>query len=92
LRDHPGGVALLAINADRDASHELTVPGGASRYTLTAKDLLGTSVALNGRELKMGPNDTLPPINGEPVTGTATLPPTSITFLAFPKAINNSCR
>jgi hypothetical protein len=93
LRDHPGGVALLAINADRAASHDLAIPGNSSRYTLTAKDLLGTTVALNGRELKIGAGDALPEMPSEPAPkGRVRLAPVSITFLAIPNAGNASCR
>jgi hypothetical protein len=90
LRDHPGGVAVLAINADRAASRDLAVGGNATRYTLTAPDLMGSSVALNGHELNLGAD--LPQLNGEPASGQVKLAPVSITFLAFPNASNNSCR
>jgi heparanase len=93
LRGHPGGVALLAINADRGAAHDLAVPANAERYTLTAGDLLGNRVDLNGNELKLGANDTLPAITGTPApAGPLNLAPASITFLAFPNAGNASCR
>jgi heparanase 1 len=93
LRDHPGGVAVLAINADRGASHDLTTDGRTSRFTLTAKDLLATTVALNGRELQMGAGDALPEITGQDTApGKVALAPASITFLVFPKAGNSSCR
>jgi hypothetical protein len=93
LRDHPGGVSLLAINADRETSHDLAAPLPSDRYTLTAKDLLGTSVELNGSELKLGAHDALPKMTGKPArAGEMTLAPASITFLAFPNAGNASCR
>ncbi len=93
LRDQPGGVALLAINADREASHDLAAPLPSSRYTLTAKELLGNSVELNGTELKLGAQDALPKMTGKPApAGPIALAPASITFLAFPNAGNASCR
>jgi hypothetical protein len=93
LRGHPGGVALLAINTDREKPRELATAGRPDRYTLTAKRLLGSSVELNGRELKMGDHDELPEITGEPAAaGPVTLAPASITFLAFPDAGNAACR
>lgn len=93
LRGHPGGVALLAINTDREAAHSLAVPARSERYTLTAKNLLDTSVELNGRVLKTGADGALPEITGEPArAGQVTLAPASITFLAFPNAGNASCR
>lgn len=94
LRDHPGGVTLLAVNSDREASHDLAIQGRAQRYTLTsAKGLLATTVELNGKELTLGSNGTLPEIAGKPVpAGVVKLEPASITFLAFPDAGNASCR
>lgn len=93
LRGHSGGVALLAINADRTAAHEIESPANSERYTLTANDLMGTSVELNGSELKLGVDDTLPQITGKPTrAGKVEFAPASITFLAFPEAGNASCR
>ena len=92
LRDRPGGVALLAINFDRETPQDLTASLPYDRYTLTSKDLLGTSVELNGRELKTGDHDALPEMAGKPArAGRTTLAPASITFLAFPNAGNASC-
>ena len=54
---------------------------------------MGTSVELNGSELKLGADDALPQIAGKPTTaGQVDLAPASITFLAFPDAGNASCR
>jgi hypothetical protein len=93
LRDRPGGVALLAINADREASHAFAASLPSDRYTLTATDLLGPSVELNGSELKLGAHDDLPKMTAKRLgAGQMTLPPASITFLAFPSAGNASCR
>jgi hypothetical protein len=93
LRNHPGGVALLAINADRTATQTLTLPIAAERYTLTAHDLTETRVQLNGVDLELGAGDTLPSLKGEAAKqGPITLAPESITFLAFPKAANASCQ
>lgn len=93
LRDHPGGVALLAINMDRTASRELVVSTPSERYTLTAKDLLDTAVQLNGTTLQIGGDGPLPPIAGKPTAaGQVTFTPASITFLAIPDAGNSSCQ
>jgi heparanase len=92
LRGVQGGVAVLAINADRTTPLSMAIPTSAARYTLTADDLLDRTVKLNGAELKLGQGDALPPIKGEPVhSGQLTLTPTSITFLAFRDAHNASC-
>jgi hypothetical protein len=93
LRDQPGGVSVLAINADKEAAQTLQVPAGVKRYTLTASDLMSATVRLNGKQLQLGAGDTLPALQGSAVqSGTITLAPESITFLAFPKAGNLSCR
>jgi hypothetical protein len=93
LRDHKGGTAILAINADRTATHEIALPTAFEQYTLTASDLLDSTVMLNGVALKLTPNGDLPPIEGTPhKAGTATLNPTSITFFAIPATNNRACR
>jgi hypothetical protein len=93
LRGKPGGVTLLAINADKTAAQTMAIPTGAERYTLTSADLLSSSVELNGSELKLGTGDALPKLVGQKVpAGQVTFAPASITFLAFPKADNTSCR
>jgi heparanase len=93
LRHQPGGVALLAINADRTASQELTVPGKSERYILTAKDLMDNKVELNGRELDVSADGDLPQLKGKAQpAGRVLLAPASITFLAIPNAGNASCK
>ena len=67
LRGQPGGVALLAINTDRAASHSLELKTAAERYTLStpsAQNLEDTHVQLNGTELKLGADDALPQLAG----------------------------
>ncbi|MFL6353581.1 MAG: hypothetical protein ACJ74Z_17255 [Bryobacteraceae bacterium] len=92
LWDVPGGVALLAINTDRNASQTLDVAGNSERYTLTAARLEDSRVDLNGNELQLSSNDSIPPMTGAPTdSGRITLPPASINFLAFPEAKNASC-
>lgn len=93
LRDVPGGVALLAINADKTSSHMLEIPAKADRYTLTSPELESKTIALNGIFLKLGSGDSLPALKAQSVkAGQISLSPASITFLAFPKADNASCR
>lgn len=91
LRDHRGGVALLAINLDR-APHDLRIATPASRYTLTAARLLGGSVRLNGRELRATRDGDVPALGAVATpAGRVGLPATSITFLAIPEAGNHDC-
>ena len=93
LRGQPGGVALLAINADLTAAQTLATPLRSTRYTLTAQDLLDVKVRLNGRDLKVDAKGDLPRLAGAPTAaGKLTLAPASITFLAIPTANNPACR
>lgn len=93
LQGHPGGVALLAINADRTTSQELSLPVESDRYTLTARTLMDTAVELNGKELRVEADGDVPSLAGTAVgSGKVTFAPESITFLAMPKAGNQSCR
>ena len=93
LRGQPGGVALLAINTDRSAPHSFQLPMAAERYTLSAPQLEGATVQLNGTELKLGADDSLPALSGVPApAGAITLAPATITFIALPNAKNGSCR
>ncbi len=93
LRDKPGGVTVLAINADRNASQSIEVPTKADAYTLTAAQLESGTVLLNGSELKLGNDDSLPKLKARSIgPGHVTLAPASITFIAFQKAGNASCR
>lgn len=87
-----GGVTILAINADRTASKTLALSAASERYTLTTPDLEGTRVDLNGKELKLGSNDSLPAITGVATrAGNIVLPPASITFLTVRNAHNSAC-
>jgi hypothetical protein len=93
LRNHPGGVALLVINADQRAAQSLGVPTASERYSLTAKELQDRHVELNGVELKLGVDDALPELKGtQTPAGEVSFAPESITFLAMPKARNASCQ
>jgi hypothetical protein len=92
LRGTPGGVALLAINNDRAAARMLTVPVPGERYTLSADDVQGRAVRLNGVELRLGADDALPVLTGAPVpAGDISLGPATITFIALPGAANQAC-
>ena len=51
----PGGVTLLAINANQTGAEALDLATAADRYTLSARTLDAPRVQLNGRELILGP-------------------------------------
>ena len=92
-RGHPGGVTILAINASRSASQSIELPVESERYTLTAAKLTSANVELNGHELQLGEDDSLPQLVAVPVpSGTLTFAPASITFITVPNANNPSCR
>jgi Glycosyl hydrolase family 79, N-terminal domain len=92
LRGTPGGVALLAINTDRDASHSLKMAEASERYTIDAANLQDATVRLNGHTLALEPDDHVPHITGVPASaGTVTMAPATITFLAVPTAANAAC-
>ena len=92
-RGTPGGVAVLVINTDRAASHELMLANAAQRYTLDAIDLNQTGIRLNGGTLGLDASGGLPTIEGVAVAaGTARFDPATITFLTVPAAANRACR
>jgi hypothetical protein len=93
LRNQPGGVAILAINTDRDASHDITLPVASLRYTLASDKLISGQVALNGVDLMLDSKGNLPTLTGTPTpAGKISLAPTTITFLGVAKANNPACR
>ncbi len=93
LRNHPGGVALLVINADRTEAYSLRIPVASERFTLTAHELTDKQVQLNGGNLQLGADDRLPELKGaSTVAGNLSFAPASITFLALPAARNAGCQ
>ncbi len=93
LRNQPGGVALLAINANAKATAKIEIAAASDRYTLTAHELQSGSVELNGATLALGAGDELPAFKGLATpSGTSELPPASITFFAIQQADNAACK
>lgn len=88
-----GAVAMVALNMDKTAAHSVEVPARSERYTLTAPDLYGTSVMLNGRPLEALVDGAVPAITGEKVSsGSVELKPLSIAFFTIDGANNDACR
>lgn len=86
LRGVPGGVALLVINNDGVATRSMVVPVAGERYTLSAVELEGAKVLLNGAELRARADGELPEFAGVPAgAGIVTFAPATITFLALPR-------
>jgi heparanase 1 len=92
MKGHAGGVTLLALNLDRNAAATLMLGARSMRYTLTAVDLLGQTVQLNGAELGFTSADDVPkPAGVSEAKGTVNLPAASITFFTMPEAHNVAC-
>lgn len=93
MKDHPGGVTMLALNLDRTKDQSLDVSLKSERYSLTATELQSHSVQLNGKLLTLSPNDNVPALKGRPAAkGRLTLTPASISFFTFADANNAACR
>ena len=93
LRGVPGGVAILAINADQKAEQTLSLPRPSKRYMLSAEPLQSNRVRLNDMLLELGANDALPELNGTSTpAGMIKIPPVTIMFIGVPEAGNDWCR
>ena len=94
LRGVPGGVAVVALNVDRENATSLALPGIAERYTLSAEGSLETeTVLLNGEVLALDDDGNLPQLAGARVaTNRIELLSASISFLAAPGVNNPACR
>jgi hypothetical protein len=89
----PGGVALLVINNDPQASHELVLPNSSARFTLSAATLQDGSVRLNGVMLTAELLDQLPRLAGLPTKpGSVSFAPATISFVVVASAGNRNCR
>ena len=83
-KDGKDGYVYLIINNARECT-VVDLPCEAVRYSLTGKGKLRSrTMLLNGRELKLGPNDALPELEGSyQSAGTLRLAPQSCTFLVI---------
>jgi hypothetical protein len=91
LRDAAGGVTVLVINTSKARARTISFPKASGRYTLsaTAEGLLSKGVLLNGNELQLGNDDTLPTLTASPqAAGPVSFDPETITFLTFKDAGN----
>lgn len=96
-----GAVTLLALNLDRDAPATLVLPDldgrDAARYVVTAEDLLGGRLWINGAEISWDGGDALPDLSPEVDAGwreygLLDLPSASYAFVVFPRADAPACQ
>ena len=86
-----GGVTMVAINL-RSAAAALDLAGPADVYALTSPELQSKTVLLNGRALALGVRDSMPAMPAaRVVSGRVELAPTSVNFIALPRARNAAC-
>ncbi len=64
MKGHSGGVTMLVLNLSRTGTQTLDIPESANRYTLTATDLMGKSVLLNGTDLSLTAGGDVPKLAG----------------------------
>ena len=85
LKNASKGYAVLIVNP-KDVISSIEIPATAEQFLLTADgdNLQTKTVKLNGKVLKLNPDETLPEIKGKMVkSGTVEIPPHSIEFLVF---------
>jgi hypothetical protein len=86
MKRRNSGLTLLILNTNTEPI-TIHIPSGGEQYTLTANELSSTTVQLNGQELQLSDDDTLPAIKGQQLNaGNVTLPSASITFITFNNA------
>ncbi|MBN7812775.1 hypothetical protein J0A68_17605 [Algoriphagus sp. H41] len=82
LKNSEKGHAVMIVNPSESAS-SIQVSAPSKQYTLSADELLGKTVKLNGKELKLNADDSLPELQGvSKAKGVLEIPPLSIVFLA----------
>jgi hypothetical protein len=93
MKNAPGGVSLLILNVDKSDAHSLSLPIGGKRYTLSSPDLLSKAVFLNGQELRIAADGSVPEYKGDEFKrGVVSFAPTTISILTLPNAGNASCK
>ena len=84
-KDGKDGCVYLVINNSWTETTSVELPKDAVRYTLAGRDGIRSRImTLNGRELILGENDTLPCLCGEEISaGTVDLAPGTCTFFVL---------
>jgi heparanase len=86
-----GSVTILAINLDTQRSASVSFPGMANHeyelYALTAPDVFGSRILLNGAELALASDGSVPMTPGKPQQGSPSpvisVGPLSYSFIVF---------
>ena len=82
--DGKEGAAYLVINTTWDETTTVELPKSAEVYVLTGNgSMRSRTMLLNGRELVLGENDTLPTLSGETVSGSLELAPGACAFIVL---------
>ena len=83
----------LSFNNGRKASRFLTIPVASEGYSLASTEVRGGRALLNGTELKLQRDGTLPDLIAvRAPAGVLTFAPATITFVALPAAGNDVSR
>lgn len=81
LKNSENGYSLMIVNPTETES-SVQLSSSAKQYLLNADELLGKTVKLNGKELRLNSDDSLPEITGVSVgKGTINVPAQSVLFL-----------
>ena len=92
-RQHPGGVSVLVINTSPTDEQFLIVPAAGERFTLSADEIEGRTVRLNGTPLRLGKDDELPELHPVPSeAGSVSFAPATLTIITLPDADNTDTR
>lgn len=82
--DGRDGLCWLVINNSRTETTDVKLPGTVMGYVLTGNGhLRSRTMLLNGKELALGEQDTLPALDGVSMEGTVTLQPGSCAFFVL---------
>lgn len=92
-----GAVTVLALNTSRTETVQLRMKRATRRtpgalYLVTAPDLEGAEVRLNGTPLVAAADGTPPAFAPQPLAGRFDLPPASYAFVVVPNAKARGCR
>jgi heparanase len=92
MKDSSGGVTLMVLNMDKTSEALLNLPVAGERYSLSSPDLFSPTVLLNGRQLRVEADGTIPSIKGKASkSGITKFSPLTITFVEMPSAGNRQC-